>query len=196
MLYSVAGSSCSGKSTAARACAGLDRLAVHDFDEIGVPSAADMRWRHESLEWWLGRVLDYQARGIDTLLTGQSPLGEILAAPSAVHLDGLSTCLLDVADDERLARLRRRDPGRWSPEAEHAFVGWARWHRGHAADPRHRPEVLTEGGWSGMVWERWSGWERGDPRWTVPIIDTTGRAPAETAADLAAWIGSSGVSRS
>jgi hypothetical protein len=39
-----------------------------------------------------------------------------------------------------------------------------------------------------MVWERWSDWERGDPRWSVPIIDTTARAPAETVADLAAWI--------
>src|SRR4051812_10731330 len=171
MLLSVAGSSCSGKTTVGRACAGLDRLIVHDFDEVGVPRDADVRWRQETLEWWLGRVLSYQAQGIDTLLTGQSPLGEVLATPSADRLDGLAACLLDVADDERLTRLRRRDPDRWSPEKEQAFVGWARWHRGHAVHPRHMPEVLTTGAWSGMAWERWSEWARDDPRWTVTIID-------------------------
>jgi hypothetical protein len=188
MLLSVAGSNCSGKSTAARACAGLDRLAVHDFDEIGVPPGADKRWRQRCLEAWLRRVLDYQERGVDTLLTSQSPLGEVLAAPSATRLDGVAACLLDVADEERLSRLRRRDPGRWSPQAEQAFVGWARWHRAHAADPGHLPEVLIDDGWPDMAWHRWSGWERGDPRWTVTVIDTTARTPDETAAALTAWV--------
>jgi hypothetical protein len=188
MLFSLAGSSCSGKSTAARACAGLDRLAVHDFDEIGVPPGADTAWRQQALETWLGRVLDYQRQGVDTLLTSQSPLGEVLAAPAADRLDGLAACLLDVDDDVRLERLRRRDPGVYSALAEQAFVGWARWHRGHAADPRHLPEVLTAGGWPGMAWERWADWVRGDPRWKVTVIDTTGRAPDETAASLRAWI--------
>jgi len=188
MLLSVAGSSCSGKTTAGRACAGMDGLVVHDFDEIGVPGDADVAWRHRSLEAWLRRVLDYQAQGLDTLLLGQSPLGEVLATPSADKLDGLAACLLDVSDEERIARLRARDPERWTARREAAFLGWARWHRGHAADPRYHPEVLTAGGWPGMAWERWSDLVRGDPRWTVTVIDSTGRTPGQTAADLAAWV--------
>ncbi len=165
MLFTIAGSSCSGKTTAARACVDLRGVVVHDFDEIGVPASADIRWRHQALETWVQRVLSYKDSGLDVLLTGQSPLGEILATPSAIHLEGIAACLLDVADDERLRRLHERDPGRWSEEIQQAFIGWARWHRGHAADPGHRPEVLENGGWEGMHWVRWRGWTGGDPRW-------------------------------
>ena len=188
MLLTVAGSSCSGKTTTARACAGLDRLVVHDFDEIGVPSTADVVWRQRSLEHWLRRALDHQRRGLDVLLLGQSPLGEVLAAPSAVRLDGIAACLVDVDDEERLRRLDARDPGRWPAAARQAFVNWAQWHRGHAADPQHRPEVLTAGGWEEMVWQRWRDWRRGDPRWTVSVINTGGRTVEESSADLVAWV--------
>jgi hypothetical protein len=85
VLFTVAGSSCSGKTTLARACADLGRLAVHDFDEVGVPSWADVRWRHKALEEWVRRGLAYQDEGVDLLLTGQSPLGEVLACPSAIN---------------------------------------------------------------------------------------------------------------
>jgi hypothetical protein len=189
VLLTVAGSSCSGKTTTAGACAGLDHMVVHDFDEIGVPSTADTRWRQRGMETWLRRVLDYQDKGLDVLLTGQSPLGEVLASPSAIHLDGIAACLLDVADDERWRRLERRDPGRWHRDAKRSFIGWARWHRGHAADPRYRPEVLTTGGWEQMQWARWSAWTSGDPRWTVTIIDTTGQSVEHSTAALRQWVG-------
>jgi hypothetical protein len=189
MLLTIAGSSCSGKTTAARACAGLDRLVVHDFDEIGVPSDSDVRWRQHSLETWLHRVLEYQDRGLDVLLTGQSPLGEVLASPSAIQLDGIAACLLDVADDERWRRLEARDPGRWPHDAKRRFVGWARWHRGHAADPRFQPAVLTSGAWDQMHWARWSAWTSDDPRWSVTTIDTTGQAVEASAARIGRWVG-------
>lgn len=182
MLWSVAGSSCSGKTTAARACAELPGVVVHDFDEIGVPDGADLVWRQRSLETWLRRVLSYQADGIDVILLSQSPIGEVLAAPSAPLLNGLATCLLDVADDERLRRLDRRDPGKWSPGQRQAFLNWAAWHRGHAAGPGHHPEVLTRGAWAEMVWNRWPS------SWSVTTIDTTGRSPAESAATLRTWV--------
>jgi hypothetical protein len=188
VLLTIAGSSCSGKTTAARGCADLDGLVVHDFDEIGVPSTADKAWRQRSMDRWLRRVLAYQHNGLDVLLLGQSPLGEVLASPSAIHLDGIGACLLDVADDERLRRLDHRDPGRWPPDARQSFVGWARWHRGHAADPRHRPEVVTSGGWRQMAWHRWSDWMSGDPRWRVTVIDTTGRTVEETQAEVRRWV--------
>lgn len=64
-------------------------------------------------EVWVRRTLEYQHRGIDVLLTGQSPLGEVLAVPSASLLDGIAVCLVDVADEVRRVRLDERDPGRW-----------------------------------------------------------------------------------
>jgi hypothetical protein len=187
VLLSIAGSSCSGKTTAARACADVPGLVVHDFDEIGVPVDADVRWRQRSLERWLWRVLEYQSAGVDVLLLGQSPLGEVLACPSAPYLTGIAACLLDVADAERLRRLESRDPARWDDDARQRCLGWARWHRAHAADPRHAPEVLTTGAWPEMAWHRWSSWTSADPRWTVTVIDTTDRTVTETAGEIAHW---------
>jgi hypothetical protein len=86
-------------------------------------------------------------------------------------------CLLDVEDGERLRRLDSRDRDRWRPAEREAFLGWAAC-----------PEVLTDGGWVRMVWQRWSSWTAGDPRWTTGLIDTTRGAPATTAARVRAWI--------
>ncbi|BCJ54204.1 hypothetical protein Asp14428_56790 [Actinoplanes sp. NBRC 14428] len=161
---------------------------MHDFDEIGVPVGADLVWRQRSTEEWIRRVLRYQAEGVDVLLTGQSPLGEVLACPSAVELDGIAACLVDVDDRERWERLERRDPGRWSTDAKRAFIGWARWNCGHAADPRHLPEAITTGAWKQMRWSRWNTWSGDDPRWAVHVVDTTRRTVEQSAADLRQWI--------
>jgi hypothetical protein len=190
VLLTISGSSCSGKTSIARACADVSGLVVHDFDEIGVPGTANVSWRQRSLEEWIQRALGYQDEGLDVLLTGQSPLGEVLASPSATRLHGIAACLLDVDDRERGHRLNRRDPGKWNHDAIRSFVGWARWHREHAADPQHRPEVITTGGWQEMRWSRWTGWTRGDRRWSVTVLDTSGRTLARSAADLRRWIAS------
>ncbi|XVV08240.1 hypothetical protein ACQP2X_25675 [Actinoplanes sp. CA-131856] len=182
MLLTVAGSSCSGKTTAVRACAEIDGLVVHDFDETGVPRGADKVWRQRATEEWIRRALRWQDEGLDVILTGQSPLGEVLACPSATELDGIAACLVDVDDRERWRRLVDRGA------ADPAFLAWARWLRGHAADPRHAPEVITQGGHEAMRWERWRGWARGDRRWAVRVVDTTGRTVEQTAADLTRWI--------
>ena len=84
MLLKLTGSSCSGKTTLAyTAAARIRKIAVHDFDELGVPKGVDRHWRHRMTEMWIRRALEYQERGIDLLLSGQSPLGEVLTAPSA-----------------------------------------------------------------------------------------------------------------
>jgi hypothetical protein len=132
-------------------------------------------------------VLRCQAGGIDVLLTGQSPLGEVLASPSATEIDGIAACLVDVDDEVRWHRLEERDPGKWDLDAKRAFIGWARWHRGHARDPRYQPEAI-KAGWAPMRWDRWSGWARADPRWVVSVIDTTERAVEQSAADIRQWI--------
>lgn len=189
MLLVLTGSSCSGKTTLAHELGERTRdLVVHDHDEVGVPENADTQWRNRTTELWVRRALEYQDRGLDLLLTGQSPLGEILASPSAPLLDGIAVCLVDVADDERRRRLARRDCDRWSPEAVDAFIGWSAWHRGHARDPRYRPEVIIDGSWPEMVWRRWSAWTKDDPRWSTYLLDTTGE-PVERSVDaLERWI--------
>jgi hypothetical protein len=112
MLFLVFGSSASGKTVALEALRGrLFDLAIHDFDEIGVPPGAQTGWRHGANEEWLRRALDYQASGTDLLLAGQTPLGELLATPSAWKIEAISACLIDCDDATRVARrvsLRRR----------------------------------------------------------------------------------------
>ncbi|MFJ2626892.1 hypothetical protein ACIO6T_26570 [Streptomyces sp. NPDC087532] len=189
MLFKLTGSSCSGKTTLAYAAAGrLRQTVVHDFDELGVPEGADLHWRHRMTEMWVRRALEYQDRGIDVLLTGQSPLGEVLAVPSAPLLDGIAVCLVDVADEVRRVRLAERDPGRWDAPAVDAFLGWAAWHRKHALDPRHRPDVVIDNSWPEMVWHRWIGWRTGDPRWRTQLLDTTDQPVTKSVDQVERWI--------
>jgi hypothetical protein len=188
MFFKLTGSTCSGKSAVARRCADVAGLVVHDFDEVGVPPDADTAWRQRTTECWIQKVLEYQARGLDVLLTGQSPLGEILASPSSPLLNGIAVCLLDVQDDQRMRRLDARDPDKWDGAARKAFIGWARWHRAHAVDPRAQPQVITAGGWERMRWERWVNWTGDEPLWRCPTVDTTDRTIAETTAAVRSWI--------
>jgi hypothetical protein len=137
------------------------------------------------------RALDYQAEGTDLLLAGQTPLGELLAAPSAPQLDAISACLVDCDDATRIARLRARGP-EWLARAGgdlQAYLNWAAWMRGHAADPSSRTEVIQHEATMGeMCWWRWSDWRANDPRWRVRVIDTSA-LPVEAVADeLVEWI--------
>jgi hypothetical protein len=180
MLFVLTGSSGAGKTTLASLVAGrAGQLPVHDFDEVGVPSDADLAWRHRTFESWL-------SFDGDLLLSCQSPIGEVLASPSAVRLDGIAICLIDVSDDLRRSRLAGRFP--YPPRQVEAFVAWAQWHRGHAADPRYRPEVIRQGGWPQMRWDRWADWTAADPRWHVDIVDTTPNTPTESADMIIDWI--------
>ena len=66
-----------------------------------------------------------------------------------------------------------------------SIVMWAAWHRMHAADPQWCQGTIT--GSEGR-WERWTSWTKGDPRWRVPVFDTT-EAPIEGTVELlAGWI--------
>ncbi|MGW6929529.1 hypothetical protein ACWGE0_05630 [Lentzea sp. NPDC054927] len=189
MLLKLTGSSCSGKTTLARSAGDrLERVAVHDFDEVGVPEDADRHWRHRMNEMWVRRALEYQDRGVDLLLTGQSPLGEVLATPSAPLLDGIAVCLVDVSDEVRRSRLTMRDAGRWDARAVDAFLGWAAWHREHARNPRHRPDAIIGDSWPRMAWHRWTGWTAGDRRWCTDLVDTTDQPVAESADQVEQWV--------
>ncbi|MEV5850548.1 hypothetical protein AB0M32_52200 [Streptomyces sp. NPDC051985] len=190
MLLMLTGSSGAGKTTLAFAVADrLHGVVVREFDEVGVPDPPiPPHWRNRMTELWVCRALEYQASGMDLLLSGNSPLGEVLAAPSAPLLEGIAVCLIDVADRVRRDRLAVRDKGRWDQDATDAFCGWAAWHRGHARDPRFRPDVVIDGSWPEMAWQRWTGWTAEDPRWSTCLIDTTDQ-PLTTSVDrVERWV--------
>ena len=192
VFFLVFGSSGAGKTSALVALRSQrPELAVHDFDEIGVPSDVDIGWRHQANERWVHRALDYQAAGVDMVLAGQTPLGELLAAPSAAQLEAISACLLDCDDETRVTRLRERGE-EWlerAPGDLQDFVHWAEWMRRHAADPAWRQDVIRAGDAAAdMRWERWTDWRRGDPRWRVRVIDTSRASVERVAAELSAWV--------
>jgi hypothetical protein len=192
VLFLLFGSSASGKTFVLNEMRGrVTNLAAHDFDEIGVPAGADAAWRHRANERWVCRATEYQAEGTDLLLAGQTPFGELLAAPSASRLEAISACLLDCDDATRVARLRNRGPewfARTGGDLE-AYLNWAAWMRRHAADPSARTEVIqVEATLNEMHWSRWSGWHANDPRWRVRVIDTSALPVEDVARELIEWI--------
>lgn len=191
MLFLIFGSSCSGKTTLLDALrVRMAEREIHDFDEIGVPADADTAWRHRANEQWVQLALAEQAEGRDFVLAGQTPLGELLAAPSATQLDAISACLLDCDDTERLARMRGRGDdwaARFGDDLED-FVHWGEWMRGHARDPGFRQFVIREHCDPGMQWRRWSAWRVSDPRWRVRIVDTTNVSVDDVADELERWL--------
>ena len=187
MLLLLTGSSASGKTTLARRLPPLPDLEVHDFDEIGVPDVFPPHWRNRANEDWFQRALALQDQGKDLLLTGQTPLGEALATPSADRLNGLRVCLIDCAAEDRDARLRLRDPDA-DPALLSAMANWAEWMRLHHRDPQYRQDVILDGSWPEMRWDRWTGWTREDPRWNCEVINTSALDLDQSTTRLAAWI--------
>jgi len=202
VLFLLFGSSASGKTTLVHDVLPLvANVEGHDFDEIHPPPGADTAWRHRAYREWIDRALTLQEQGIDLLLCGQTPFGELLAAPNASHLEAISACLIDCDDVIRASRLEERGdlwfdrtagpliasftwPG-WVQE----HLNWTEWLRRHAKDPTWMPHVIripeTE---HEMDWGRWSEWRTGDPRWRVHVIDTSSTPRAHAATALAKWI--------
>jgi hypothetical protein len=172
MLLLLFGASAAGKTTVTSRLRGrLDGVSVHDFDEIGVPAQPTRRWRHDANERWLLRALEAERRDTDLLVAGQTPLGELLAAPSASRVR-VRGCLLDCDDDTRRARLSERGSG-WLRHAGGTLadhLAWGAWMRAHAADPLDRLDVIR--GEEGLEWD-WL--EQRDLRewWPVPVIPST-----------------------
>ncbi len=185
MFFLVSGAAASGKSTVAKNIAGrLQNVECHDYDEKLV---VDESARCQQMEDWIGLALAIQEQGRDFLLTSHSPLGELLACPSAPKLAGIAACLLDCSDRVRISRMRARgiDP-RWPP-SQHT-LNWASWHRMHAWDPQWEPHVIEGRGPATHAYHRWRRWDRSDPRWRVTVIDTTDLAIEQVLDCVAAWI--------
>ena len=171
MFFLVSGAAASGKSTVAKKLSSrLQDLVCHDYDER-MPT--DEYTRCQQLEDWVQLALSLQQEEQDFLLTSHSPLGELLACPSARELAGISACLLDCSDPNRIQRMRRRgiDP-RWPPTQD--VLNWASWHRMHAWDPQWEQHVILGNGPPEHSYDRWINWNQTDLRWQVRVIDTTG----------------------
>ena len=187
MLYVISGAVAAGKSTISRAVAKrVPRLVA--FEEDSRPAHTGEE-RLDNLDLWIGDALALEQEGTDVVFATQCPLGEVLASPRAIELEGIAPCLLDVNDVARLERwLAEGVHPDWSVCMDHFC--WAAFHRIHARDPEFEQRVLLDRDHPASVWSRWTGWTADDPRWSVFVYDST-RSDIDTTADaVAAWIGS------
>lgn len=147
------------------------------------PSAQTLEWRQRTTELAVQRAVQLQREGRHFLLCGD-PIAavEVLAAPSADRLAGSAFCLLDADRTTQAERLTNRGDDPALLVHHHAF---AEWMRRQAADPMHMLEVVTHNAWDQMQWQRIHTLR---PHWTVKVIDTTAREPAEVAAGVRSWI--------
>jgi hypothetical protein len=185
MFFLVSGAAASGKSTVAKNLPiRVENLICHDYDEKQV---TDKDTRCRQLEEWIQLALNHQREGQDFLLTSHSPLGELLACPSACKLIGISACLLDCSDTVRIQRMRERgiDP-RWPPSQD--VLNWASWHRMHTWDPQWEQHVIRGNGSLEHDYSRWMSWQQTDPRWKINIIDTTDLKTEEVLFTIAEWV--------
>ena len=185
MLYLLSGAAASGKKTVARhLVARVPNLVPHHENEI---PATTTHGRMANMEQWVERAVTMESESVDLLLLAASPLGEVLASPRAPELAGIAACLLDCHDHERGRRIVERglDPN-WPFGMD--TLCWASWHRMHAIDPQWEQHVVRGEETSQYQWDRWTSWKRGDPRWQVELIDTTGQGVAETVDAVASWI--------
>ena len=185
MLYLLSGSSASGKKTIARAVAErLPQLSGHHDNEKVSENGGE---RLANLDLWVEDAIRLERQGIDLILGAQSPLGELLAAPRAIELEGIAPCLLDCHDFVRWQRILDIgiDP-EW-PIGMDTFC-WAVFHRMHARDPQWEQHVCTDREHEPSLWSRWLGWSKDDPRWNVFIHDSTEEDLETTIQIVVAWI--------
>ena len=182
-LYFIGGASGSGKTAVMPYLKELlgNSFAVYDFDDIGVPDDADKKWRQESTEKWLQKLL---RNGGDACLLGQMVLGEILACPSAKQIGKINFCLLNVADFERIQRLKKRN----TYGADQNMLNWSSWLGMHHQDPQWMQHVLKENCWEGLVFSTWDQFMNWASAANVRMIDTTKLSLNEVATKVADWI--------
>ena len=188
MFLLVTGASGAGKSTVRRLVARdlspeIECVELHHV--IGVPPFPSVAWRQQATEAAVRRAIELQTERRHLLLCGDPvAAGELLAAPSAVELDGVAVCLLDLSPQAQASRLDARGDDPSLLADHHAF---AEWMRGHARDPGHMTHVLSAHGWEAMRWQRWAGIDPAEGNWGMEIIDTSKLAPHEVAAEVVGW---------
>lgn len=182
-IYFITGASGSGKTAVIPYLKELldYDIALYDFDEIGVPEGADKKWRQESTEKWLQKIL---SENRDVILFGQMVLGEILACPSAKRLGMVNLCLLDVSDMERIKRLQ----GRPNFIMDQHMLNWAAWLRVHHQSPDWAQHVVKEDAWGKLDFSSWDTLDNWASKASIKIIDTTDLSLQESAEKIIAWM--------
>jgi hypothetical protein len=185
MFFLISGAPATGKSSVVKSLKDkLGNCDCHDSDEIMVETGTQRRVSNEE---WISKALEAQAKGNDFLLSTQSPFGEILAAPSAIKLDGIKCCLFDCNDFVRVERyLARPQDEKWPLGMD--TLCWAVFHRMHAVDPQWEQRVIVDNELPEFGWDRWTNWQKGDKRWDVKIIDTSENTVEHTANLVSEWI--------
>jgi hypothetical protein len=185
MLYILSGAAASGKSTMIKLLKQeLKNAECYDYDDIPVSTAEE---RCLAAEEWIKRAIKAQNEGKDFILATHSPLGELLACPSAIELIGISACLLDCNDFVRTDRYRARPQFEEWPLGQDTLC-WAVFHRMHASEPDWEQRVIVKKDLSEHKWDRWTGWKKRDERWNVKIIDNSYLVDEECLSVLLEWI--------
>ena len=185
MFFLLSGSSASGKKTIAREVAKrLPNLEGYHDNRFAGDWGLD---RLANLDRWVEMAIRLEDDGVDLVIGGQSPLGELLASPRAIELEGIAPCLLDCHDFVRWERILELgiDPD-W-PIGMDTFC-WAVFHRMHARDPQWEQHVCTDREHEPSIWSRWLDWSKDDPRWNVFIHDSTEEDLETTIQRVVKWI--------
>ena len=182
-LYFIAGASGSGKTALIPHLEKLfgNHVSIHDFDDRGVPENADKKWRQETTEKWLQKLLRDDKKAC---LIGQIILGELLACPSAKQIDNVNFCLLDVSDFERNQRLKKRN----IYGADQNMLNWSAWLRMHHQDPQWMQHVIKKNSWEGLNFSSWDQLENWSNRKNSEILDTTDLTSPQVALSVYDWI--------
>ena len=94
MLYLLSGAVAAGKTTISRAVADrLSDLVVLEEDQRPATTGEE---RLSNLELWIEDALVLEGEGKDVVFGSQSPLGEVLASPRAVDLEGIAPACLTI----------------------------------------------------------------------------------------------------
>ncbi|MCX7121662.1 MAG: GNAT family N-acetyltransferase [Gammaproteobacteria bacterium] len=182
-FYFIAGASGSGKTAIISELKKMlgEGISVYDFDDIGVPHGADKKWRQESTEKWLQKLIQENK---DACLLGQIVLGEMLACPSFQQTNKINFCLLDVSDFERIQRLKNRN----TCDADQNMLNWSSWLRMHHQDPQWMQHVLKEDCWNKLNFNAWDKLIDWDKKANIKILDTTSLEINQVAQSVADWI--------
>ena len=182
-LHVVSGAGGSGKTSIIPSLREIlgSSFSLYDFDDIGVPEFPDKKWRQESTELWLQKILQEENKAC---LLGQVVLGEILSCPSAKYISRIEFCLLDVSDYERILRLRKRN----TYGVDHHMLHWASWLRMHLFDPQWGQHVIKDECWDGLDFTRWDQLDNWSSLADVKLLDTTNVPIINVAENVARWI--------
>jgi glycine/D-amino acid oxidase-like deaminating enzyme len=153
------------------------------------PNEPDATWRHRTTQQWVEHAVELQRDDEHLLLTGQTPLAELLAVPAVDQLERFAVCLVHCSDADRVDRLRQRDGEKWSDAHVEAFLRWSAWLHRHHQDPTWMPEVIDRiHGWNKMRWDRVDA-AVGANKWpSVEVIDTSELDLHQAVQALEQWI--------